>query len=100
MRHLARDAFSVSATGSWTSPNTGATYPAGWQIEIPGESLSVSLQPSVPDQELDTRATTGVVYWEGSQHVDALRDGHVVAGQAYVELTGYAQEGAGTTVTQ
>jgi predicted secreted hydrolase len=43
----------------------------------------------VPDQELDTRATTGVVYWEGSQVVDATRDGVRVGGQAYVELTGY-----------
>ncbi len=100
VRHLPREAFTVTATGSWTSPHTGATYPAGWQIEIPGESLSVSLQPTVPDQELETRATTGVVYWEGSQHVGALRDGHFVGGQGYVELTGYLQESAGTTVTQ
>jgi hypothetical protein len=44
----------------------------------------------VQDQELDTRATTGVVYWEGSQRVTATRDGRPVGGEAYVELTGYA----------
>jgi hypothetical protein len=44
----------------------------------------------VPDQELDTRATTGVVYWEGSQVVTAARDGSPLAADAYVELTGYA----------
>ena len=90
VRHLPRDQFTVTPTGTWTSPDTGATYPAGWQIEIPGENLSIALQPTVPDQELDTRATTGVVYWEGSQHVDATGDGELVGGQGYVELTGYA----------
>jgi len=35
-----------------------------------------------------------VVYWEGSQQVTARRDGKSLAGQAYVELTGYAPAGA------
>ena len=43
-----------------------------------------------PGQELDTRPTTGVVYWEGSQVVRATRDGQPLGGEAYVELTGYA----------
>lgn len=89
-RHLDGAAFSVDATGSWTSPTTGATWPAGWEISIPGEALEIGLRPTVADQELDTRATTGVVYWEGSQVVTATRDGTSVAGEAYVELTGHA----------
>ena len=44
---------------------------------------------TVAQQELDTRATTGVVYWEGSQVVTATRDGRPLGGEAYVELTGY-----------
>ena len=43
----------------------------------------------MPQQELDTRATTGVVYWEGSQRVAATREGSPLGGEAYVELTGY-----------
>jgi predicted secreted hydrolase len=90
VRHLERDAFTVTPTGSWTSPRTGATYPAGWTITIPNEGgLEVELTPSVADQELDTRATTGVVYWEGSQIVRATRYGEPLSGEAYVELTGY-----------
>jgi len=89
-RHLDGAAFSVDATGSWTSPTTGATWPAGWRISIPGEGLEIGLQPTVAGQELDTRATTGVVYWEGSQTVTATRNGKPVAGEAYVELTGHA----------
>jgi predicted secreted hydrolase len=92
-RHLAQEAFTVKTTARWTSPRTGAAYPAGWSIAIPGEHLSIDLRPSVPDQELDTRGTTGVVYWEGSQVVTARRDGVAVSGQAYVELTGYAASG-------
>ena len=88
--HLPSDAFTVTATGSWTSPATGATYPAGWTIDIPSQQLTVELTPTVANQELDTRATTGVIYWEGSQHVTASRSGQPLAGEAYVELTGYA----------
>ena len=36
------------------------TYPAGWTVAIPGGSwIDRAARPSVPQQELDTRATTG-----------------------------------------
>ena len=90
VRHLDRDDFSVDVSDRWTSPSTGADYPAGWIVRIPGEDLEITLQPTVAAQELDTRATTGVVYWEGSQEVRAARDGRAMGGEGYVELTGYA----------
>ena len=90
-RRLDRTDFSVTPNGSWRSPGTGATYPAGWTIDIPGERLRIELSPTVADQELDTRATTGVIYWEGSQTVTASRAGAPLGGEAYVELTGYAR---------
>ncbi len=90
VRHLERDAFSVEVAGHWTSPATGAIYPAGWTIRIPGDGLVIVLRPTVAAQELDTRATTGVVYWEGSQVVQATRDATPIGGEGYVELTGYA----------
>jgi predicted secreted hydrolase len=93
VRHLGRDAFTVAVTASWTSPATGADYPAAWTIDIPGDKLAIRLRPTVAAQELDTRATTGVVYWEGSQLVQATRAGLELAGEAYVELTGYAAAG-------
>jgi len=88
-RHLPREAFTVDVTRHWQSPRSGADYPAGWRISLPAERLTIELEPTVADQELDTRETTGVVYWEGSQRVRAIRDGRPVGGQAYVELTGY-----------
>ena len=92
-RHLPREAFSVEVLERWTSPATGADYPARWRIDFPGERLSIDLRPTVAGQELDTRATTGVVYWEGSQVVSATRDGEALGGEGYVELTGYAPAG-------
>ena len=94
VEHLPREAFEVTSTGTWTSPHTGAVYPAGWTITVPAEDLAIGLTPTVADQELDTRATTGVVYWEGSQVVDATRAGQPVGGDAYVELTGYTETAA------
>jgi predicted secreted hydrolase len=90
VRHLERDAFHVEVTDRWVSPATGADYPAGWTIRIPGEDLTIALRPTVAAQELNTRATTGVIYWEGSQVVHATRAGKPLGGQGYVELTGYA----------
>jgi predicted secreted hydrolase len=87
--HLDRDAFSVDVGSRWTSPVTGADYPASWTVEIPSEKVEIKLQPTVATQELDTRATTGVVYWEGSQVVEATHAGTPLGGRAYVELTGY-----------
>jgi predicted secreted hydrolase len=88
--HLPGDSFSVDVTARWRSEATGADYPAGWRVTIPGEALVIELVPTVAAQELDTRATTGVIYWEGSQVVTATRDGQPLTGEGYVELTGYA----------
>ncbi len=93
--HLADGTFAVAVAAHWTSPATDTTYPAGWRITIPGTGLTVDLRPTVAAQELDTRRTTGVVYWEGSQVVTATRNGGSIGGQAYVELTGYGP-GLGT----
>ncbi|HEY6056892.1 MAG TPA: lipocalin family protein [Candidatus Limnocylindrales bacterium] len=90
-RHLARSDFSVRSTGSWTSARTAAVYPAGWLVDLPERRLTLELAPTVAAQELDTRATSGVVYWEGSQRVSGTLAGRPIGGEAYVELTGYSQ---------
>jgi predicted secreted hydrolase len=82
--------FSVVATGEWTSPETGTRYPSGWQVQIPGQNMQLSILPRIKDQELDSRPTTGVIYWEGNTTVLANRDGRNVTGVGYAELTGYA----------
>ena len=47
------------------------------------------ITPVIQDQELDTRQSTSLVYWEGAQTVAGTRGGQPVAGQGYVELVGY-----------
>jgi predicted secreted hydrolase len=89
-RHLDGTDLEVEVEGDWTSPATGITWPAGWTMTLPAQELVIRLEPSVAQQELDTRATTGVIYWEGSQRVSATRAGRTLGGEAYVELTGYA----------
>ncbi len=44
---LAKSDFSVTSTGSWTSPKTGAHYPAGWHLSVPGHGLEIDLAPTV-----------------------------------------------------
>ena len=87
---LDQDDFTITATGSWQSPTTGTTYPSGWLAEIPGEALSLTIKPTLNEQELDTRRTTGVIYWEGEAVVTGSSHGEPITGLAYVELTGYA----------
>ncbi len=85
-RWLAPGAWSVRATATWRSPATGATYPARWRIEVPGEGLALAVEPELADQE-NRAAAAGLFYWEGAVRVrDAGGRG---AGEGYVELTGY-----------
>ena len=72
--------------GAWTSPASGARYPLPSRLRAWGEEWT--LEPLVPDQELRTRLGARITYWEGACRV---RDGQGrEAGDAYVELTGYA----------
>lgn len=87
---LNADDVVAHATGSWTSPATGTTYPSGWTIEVPAVELEVALTPALRDQELDTAKTTEVIYWEGEVTVAGTRADRPISGLGYVELTGYA----------
>jgi len=88
---LPAGSFTTQATGSWTSPATGITYPSGWQVALPSEHLTLSLEPTVQDQELDLSSASQPIYWEGEVTVTGTDGSKSVAGQGYVELTGYGQ---------
>jgi predicted secreted hydrolase len=87
--HLAKEMIEVIALGQWTSPRSGATYPQGWELRIPQSGLNLRLTPAFPDQELDTKSSTRVVYWEGNVRVEGSQAGQRVGGAGYVELVGY-----------
>jgi len=87
--HLPLQAFGVKVLGSWKSKKSNTTYPSGWLIRVPGRQLDLRLVPTVSDQELLTRKSTLVNYWEGSVRVQGKLEGKDVEGRGYVELTGY-----------
>jgi predicted secreted hydrolase len=73
------------AGGWWRSPRSKVNWPVrpvvayrlgnGWQ--------RIEITPLMPDQELDSRAAGGPLYWEGAVSVPG--------GRGYMELTGYGQ---------
>ncbi len=89
---LGRDDFAIEAHGEWTSPRTGARYPAAWRVTIPDRGIDLQLQPRIADQEL----ALSFVYWEGAVAVSGTHDAVPVRGNGYAELTGYARSMKGT----
>lgn len=90
-RTITADDFTVTALDEWTSPDSGITYPSGWQVDFPALDLSLTFDPIVTDQEMDV----SFVYWEGAVDVTGTLRGEPIQGMGYVELTGYGQS-AGT----
>jgi predicted secreted hydrolase len=89
VRLLAPEAWTARATGTWRSEATGATYPSGWEVQVPGEGIRVSVAPEVRAAENRSTLVPGLFYWEGPVRVvDAAG---APAGEGYVELTGYGE---------
>ena len=81
--------FDTGPTGEWRSSRSGAHYPSGWIVRLPREGLELRLAPALADQELVAPSMGGIAYWEGSVRVSGTAGGRPVAGEGYVELTGY-----------
>lgn len=73
----------------WTSPDTGNRYPVRWRVTLPAEDLRLEVEPALENQEMDARASVGFSYWEGLCFYTGSWKGRDVAGEGYVELTGY-----------
>ncbi|MGF6702928.1 putative secreted hydrolase [Paraburkholderia sp. MM5496-R1] len=69
----------------WRSPHTNTSYPVSMTVRA--GTLTWQLDPLMDDQELDSRQSTGAVYWEGAVRVSQQ---NADVGRAYLELTGYA----------
>jgi predicted secreted hydrolase len=90
-RHLEVTDFQIESSGTWTSAESKATYPAKWKLKFPPLELTLDVTPLLADQELRTSRSTRVSYWEGAVAVTGTKQGRPVKGQGYVELTGYAE---------
>ena len=71
----------------WTSPLSQAVYPVEWIVRTPADFYTV--KAVIDNQELDSRNSTGAIYWEGLSDLSDSNGKHV--GRGYLEMTGYAQ---------
>ncbi|MFW5905027.1 MAG: lipocalin-like domain-containing protein [bacterium] len=60
-------------------------YPVAWEMAVPTEELSVTLEPVLRDQEW----RGAVRYWEGAMDVRGTLEGEDIQGRGYLEMTGY-----------
>jgi predicted secreted hydrolase len=88
---LSKKEFQIEVLKQWKSQKSGAIYPSQWKIKIPAHQMELTLSPTVKDQELITKESTRVTYWEGSVKVEGKYQGDPIKGMGYVELTGYAE---------
>jgi predicted secreted hydrolase len=83
-RALVREDLELTVTDTWTSPRSGARYPAGWTLRV-APDIELRLRPLAADCELLTSGSTDVTYWEGPVELTGSAQG-----RGYAELVGYA----------
>ena len=72
-------------TRLWKSPLTQNSYPVQWQVTTPDDTYTV--KAVLDSQELDSRQSTGAIYWEGLSEL--LSSNGKKIGMGYLEMTGY-----------
>ena len=90
-RHITRDEFKVKTLTEWKSKQSGITYPAGWEIDLPSLGIRLTLSPDLHDQELYNLRSISASYWEGSVSAEGTVRGNLTKGKGYVELVGYGK---------
>ncbi|WP_244817720.1 carotenoid 1,2-hydratase [Caballeronia sp. Lep1P3] len=73
----------------WRSPRTNTAYPVAMTVRV--GAMRWRLAPLIDDQELDSRESTGAVYWEGAVTVTGESGSAGRRGHGYLELTGYGK---------
>ena len=73
-------------TRFWRSPLSQTTYPVEWIVRTPADFYTV--KAVIDNQELDSRQSTGSIYWEGLS--DLIDSNGKLVGRGYLEMTGYA----------
>ncbi|MEO8857739.1 MAG: carotenoid 1,2-hydratase [Burkholderiaceae bacterium] len=84
---FARSEVAFQPIRLWKSPLTQASYPVEWLLRTPAGEYKV--KALLDPQELDSRGSTGAVYWEGLSDLFDAAGRHV--GRGYLEMTGYAR---------
>jgi predicted secreted hydrolase len=82
--------FRLEPGRRWKSSVSGAQYPVAWTVRVPRSDLTLAVAAALDGQELHTRQSTGVTYWEGAVEVAGTIRGQPVKGRGYLEMTGYS----------
>ncbi len=82
--------FSIEKLGTWKSPKSGATYPAGWHVLVSGHRANLTIKPAMADQELSLAKMGALDYWEGACTITGTLSDAPASGVGYTELTGYS----------
>jgi predicted secreted hydrolase len=77
---------SFKAGEVWQSPTSRGSYPMKWKV-ITSRGI-FTVRSLMNAQELDSRSSTGTIYWEGL--ADLLDIQGKLVGRGYLEMTGYA----------
>ena len=86
VRNFGPDEVRFTPLRTWQSAASRARYPVQWRIATPAGAFVVTAL--LDDQELDSRASTGAIYWEGLSDLSDAAGRRV--GRGYLEMTGYA----------
>ena len=86
VRNFSSDAVTFTPGRVWQSAASKARYPVQWRVITPAGTFNVAAL--LDDQELDSRGSTGSIYWEGLSEL--LDDNGQRIGRGYLEMTGYA----------
>ncbi len=86
VRAFTPDAVIFTPGRRWTSPGSAAVYPVQWTVDSPAGRFDINAL--LDAQELDSRSSTGTIYWEGVSEL--LAPGGRRVGLGYLEMTGYA----------
>ncbi|MBC7547550.1 MAG: carotenoid 1,2-hydratase [Polaromonas sp.] len=86
LRVFSRGEVMFKPTRVWKSPLSQTTYPVEWIVSTPADSYTV--KAVIDNQELDSRQSTGSIYWEGLS--DLINSDGKRIGRGYLEMTGYA----------
>lgn len=82
---FAADSVVFTPGRHWSSPLSQGRYPVEWEVATPaGRYTVVALLDA---QELDSRNSTGSIYWEGLSELRGAGGRRV--GLGYLEMTGY-----------
>jgi len=84
--NFTRGEAAFQPTHWWQSPRSQARYPVQWLVRTPADFYTV--KAAFEAQELDSRNSTGAIYWEGLCEV--FDSQQRLAGRGYLEMTGYA----------